>query len=128
MNPQFSQLAVSMLIALPMLVVCLVGAALAITRWRRHPGVSLKTLAALALFALSLAIRVAYVPILQVFVRNEALLPYIRWVSIAINVAGMALNVCAISLLLLAVFARRPDKPPLAVNDAESKTDSPFRH
>jgi hypothetical protein len=112
---------------LPLLIVYLVGIILALTTWGRHPTASLLSLLAFVIFVLGslLAIRSDW----PVYVQHSAADPdwsdRTLWMNVT-SYLGTGMNVMGWIMLLIALFARRPQAPELWARPAPGRGGRDF--
>ena len=99
---------------LPLLIIYLVGIILALTTWSRHPTASLLSLLAFVLLILGslLSVAVSWYFGTPVSGYGTALSERLLWMQVG-NYISVGMQVIAWVLLLVALFARRPQAPEL---------------
>jgi hypothetical protein len=109
---QFSRLALQLL---PCLAVWLIGAAICLARWRRHPTVSLLALVALILFGLSsIVVYTSFFWMPAHFDPGE-----MNFYLTMFGLLESSINAIAFALLLIAVFGWRNPSTPTHVHQPD---------
>ena len=92
---------------LPVLLVCILGAVLALATMRKHATISLLTLAAMSIMLLWQAVGTVYPWIIQLTISHFDASEHVSWFYIGFSILGAIAQTSALALLLWAVFAQR---------------------
>lgn len=94
--------------SLPLLLVWLAGAGLAIGRWKRHPQVSKLALAGFLVLILQIILNTAWVTLSTYWhIETGMTVQFTYAADIAVNLAFIALRLAGFVLVVLAVFQGR---------------------
>jgi hypothetical protein len=119
---------------IPMAVVWLIGIGLALSRWRRHPRVSLFVIIAfVVMMGATLAVRVTSMWAPMLMNRRGWSMSEVGTIFTAINLVYALINAAAWALILSAIFGwrARPEKenlfppPPPVFGNEPRKQDAP---
>lgn len=110
---------------LPLLIVYLIGIVLSLTTWGRHPTASLLSLLAFVLFVLGSLLGMASSWFVMHGAADLDSSDRILWLNVT-SYLGTGMSVIAWGLLLVALFARRPQPPELWARPAPGRSDRDF--
>ena len=122
--------------SIPIIIIWLISIALALSRWQRHPRVSLFTLMACALMIVTRVVSTfLYVWLPTMIMKDQgSQIDRIGFINAAIGGVSISINVVAWALILCAIFGWRdlrqkgnifPPAPPTYDNEPHEQNVSP---
>jgi hypothetical protein len=100
-----------LLVSSPVYIVWIVGLVIAVTRWSRHPQVSLLAVSGLAILLVREVVATLVAPWLQMSLIRGSMMPSrLGFIFGLLNFVGALIRAVGYGLVLAALFTRRPDR------------------